>query len=126
MYHRYYGEPELARETFAGLPEAVRQRLTAVDYSRAEAGLPAKAGHRPAYAPGRGDVGLEGGGKAGTCRKSPARPRPESPDGRCENKLFWPVDHRRLPDPDKKSQGSDHLEPWPKPGGAVKKPPWLR
>ena len=36
MYHQYYGEPELARETFAGLPEAVRQRLTAVDYSRAE------------------------------------------------------------------------------------------
>ena len=40
MYHRYYGEPELARETFAGLPEAVRQRLTAVDYSRAEASCP--------------------------------------------------------------------------------------
>ena len=36
MYHRYYGEPELARETFAGLPEMVRQRLTTVDYSRAE------------------------------------------------------------------------------------------
>jgi aryl-alcohol dehydrogenase-like predicted oxidoreductase len=36
MYHRYYGEPELARQTFAGLPEAMRQRLTAVDYSRAE------------------------------------------------------------------------------------------
>jgi hypothetical protein len=36
MYHRYYGEPELARLTFAGLPEAVKQRLTAVDYSRAE------------------------------------------------------------------------------------------
>ena len=40
MYHRYYGEPELARETFAGLPEAVRQRLTAVDYSRAEQACP--------------------------------------------------------------------------------------
>ena len=40
MYHRYYGEPELARETFASLPEAVRQRLTAVDYSRAEAVCP--------------------------------------------------------------------------------------
>jgi uncharacterized protein len=36
MYHRYYGEPELARETFAGLPEDIRQRLTEVDYSRAE------------------------------------------------------------------------------------------
>ena len=36
MYHRYYGEPELAKLTFAGLDEAVRQGLTAVDYSRAE------------------------------------------------------------------------------------------
>lgn len=36
MYHREYGEPELARETFAGLPEETRQRLTEVDYSRAE------------------------------------------------------------------------------------------
>lgn len=36
MYHRDYGEPELARETFAALPETVRQRLTAVDYSQAE------------------------------------------------------------------------------------------
>jgi aryl-alcohol dehydrogenase-like predicted oxidoreductase len=40
MYHNYYGEPELARLTFAGLPEAVRQGLTAVDYSRAEAACP--------------------------------------------------------------------------------------
>ena len=40
MYHRYYGEPELARETFAGLPEAVRERLTEVDYSRAEQACP--------------------------------------------------------------------------------------
>jgi hypothetical protein len=40
MYHRYYGEPELARETFAGLPEAIRQGLTRVDYSRAEAACP--------------------------------------------------------------------------------------
>jgi predicted aldo/keto reductase-like oxidoreductase len=40
MYHRYYGEPELARETFAGLPEAVRQRLGEVDYSRAEQACP--------------------------------------------------------------------------------------
>ena len=40
MYYRDYGEPELARETFAGLPEAVRQRLTAVDYSRAEQACP--------------------------------------------------------------------------------------
>jgi uncharacterized protein len=42
MYHRYYGEPELARETFTGLPEAIRQRLTAVDYSRAEQACPQK------------------------------------------------------------------------------------
>ena len=40
MYHRYYGEPELARETFAGLPEEIRQRLTEVDYSRAEQACP--------------------------------------------------------------------------------------
>jgi predicted aldo/keto reductase-like oxidoreductase len=36
MYHRNYGEPELARQTFGGLPEAVRQRLSEVDYSQAE------------------------------------------------------------------------------------------
>ncbi|MHB9072352.1 MAG: aldo/keto reductase [Desulfobaccales bacterium] len=40
MYHRDYGEPELARQTFAGLPEAVRQRLTEMDYSRAEQACP--------------------------------------------------------------------------------------
>jgi predicted aldo/keto reductase-like oxidoreductase len=40
MYHRYYGEPELARLTFAGLPEDVRQRLTEVDYSQAEQACP--------------------------------------------------------------------------------------
>jgi predicted aldo/keto reductase-like oxidoreductase len=40
MYHQYYGEPELARETFAGLPQKVRQRLAAVDYSRAEQACP--------------------------------------------------------------------------------------
>jgi len=40
MYHRYYGEPELARQTFTGLPEAIRQRLTEVDYSRAEQACP--------------------------------------------------------------------------------------
>jgi hypothetical protein len=40
MYHQYYGEPELARQTFAGLPEEVRQRLTAVDYSQAEQACP--------------------------------------------------------------------------------------
>jgi len=40
MYHQYYGEPELARLTFAGLPEEVRRRLTEVDYSRAEQACP--------------------------------------------------------------------------------------
>ncbi len=40
MYYRYYGEPELARLTFAGLPEEVRQWLTEVDYSRAEQTCP--------------------------------------------------------------------------------------
>ena len=46
MYHQYYGEPELARQTFAGLPEEVRQRLTEVDYSQAEQACP----HRLAIA----------------------------------------------------------------------------
>jgi len=46
MYQHYYGEPELARLTFAELPEAVRQRLTEVDYSRAEQACP----HRLAIA----------------------------------------------------------------------------
>jgi hypothetical protein len=40
MYHQYYGEPELARLTFAGLPQEVRQRLTQVDYSKAEQACP--------------------------------------------------------------------------------------
>jgi len=40
MYHRYYGEPELARLTFAGLPEEIRQRLAEVDYSQAEQACP--------------------------------------------------------------------------------------
>jgi predicted aldo/keto reductase-like oxidoreductase len=40
MYHQEYGEPELAKLTFAGLPEAVRQRLAQVDYSLAEQACP--------------------------------------------------------------------------------------
>jgi len=40
MYHQYYGEPELARLTFAGLPEEVRRRLTEVDYYQAEQACP--------------------------------------------------------------------------------------
>jgi predicted aldo/keto reductase-like oxidoreductase len=42
MYHQYYGERELARLTFAGLPEEIRRRLTAVDYSQAERACPRK------------------------------------------------------------------------------------
>jgi predicted aldo/keto reductase-like oxidoreductase len=40
MYYHYYGEPELARLIFAELPMEVRQRLTEVDYSRAEQACP--------------------------------------------------------------------------------------
>src|SRR5208337_4621879 len=40
MYYREYGEPELAKLTFAGLPPEVRQRLTEVDYSQAEQACP--------------------------------------------------------------------------------------
>ena len=40
MYHQYYGEPELARLTFSGLPEEVKRRLTEVDFSRAERACP--------------------------------------------------------------------------------------
>jgi predicted aldo/keto reductase-like oxidoreductase len=40
MYHRDYGEPELAKETFAALPEEIRRRLTKVDYTRAEQACP--------------------------------------------------------------------------------------
>jgi predicted aldo/keto reductase-like oxidoreductase len=40
MYHQYYGEPELARLTFAGLPEEIRRRLTEVDFSQAEKACP--------------------------------------------------------------------------------------
>ena len=40
MYHQYYGEPELARQTFAELPEVVRRRLTEVNYSPAEQACP--------------------------------------------------------------------------------------
>lgn len=40
MYYRDYGDRELAREVFAGLPEAVRSRLTRVDYAPAEKACP--------------------------------------------------------------------------------------
>jgi predicted aldo/keto reductase-like oxidoreductase len=40
MYHRYYGDPELARLTFSRLREEVRRRLVEVDYSTAEQACP--------------------------------------------------------------------------------------
>ncbi|MDP3183338.1 MAG: aldo/keto reductase [Desulfobaccales bacterium] len=40
MYYREYGEPEIARQTFAGLPAEMRQRLAEVDYSQAEQACP--------------------------------------------------------------------------------------
>jgi predicted aldo/keto reductase-like oxidoreductase len=40
MYHRDYGEPDLAREVFAELPGEMRQQLTRVDYSPAERACP--------------------------------------------------------------------------------------
>ncbi len=36
MYHHNYGDPRLARETLAKLPEAVRGKLAAFDYTAAE------------------------------------------------------------------------------------------
>jgi hypothetical protein len=36
MYYRDYGEPELARETFASLSAAMRLGLMEVDYTQAE------------------------------------------------------------------------------------------
>lgn len=36
MYHHGYGDRDLARSVFAGLPEATRQRLGAMDFSPAE------------------------------------------------------------------------------------------
>ena len=58
MYHQYYGEPELARLTFAGLPEEVRQRLTEVDYSRAEQACPQRLAIAQLMRQA-GDVGLK-------------------------------------------------------------------
>jgi uncharacterized protein len=40
MYHQDYGEQELARQTFASLPQGIRERLMEVDYSRAEQACP--------------------------------------------------------------------------------------
>lgn len=42
MYYRDYGERDLAREVFAGLPDRARERLARIDYSRAEKACPRK------------------------------------------------------------------------------------
>jgi hypothetical protein len=36
MYYHGYGDRDLARSVFAGLPEATRRRLSEIDYSAAE------------------------------------------------------------------------------------------
>ncbi|HSM89158.1 MAG TPA: aldo/keto reductase, partial [Desulfobacterales bacterium] len=36
MYYKDYGDRELARDVFAGLPEAARSHMTEIDYSQAE------------------------------------------------------------------------------------------
>ena len=40
MYYRDYGDRDLARSVYAGLPEAARSQLTEVDYSKAEQACP--------------------------------------------------------------------------------------
>lgn len=40
MYYKDYGDRELARDVFAGLPEAARSRMTEIDYSQAEKACP--------------------------------------------------------------------------------------
>jgi hypothetical protein len=42
MYYHDYGERDLAREVYAGLPEHVRAGLTQVDFSLAEKACPQK------------------------------------------------------------------------------------
>jgi uncharacterized protein len=42
MYHKHYGDPELAKSVFAGLPEEERARLAELDYSQAENLCPQK------------------------------------------------------------------------------------
>jgi hypothetical protein len=36
MYHRHYGDHLLARETFGGLPQEIRNQIAAMDFSNAE------------------------------------------------------------------------------------------
>ena len=40
MYHRFYGDPELARKTFRQLPDSARRSLAALDYTAAEQACP--------------------------------------------------------------------------------------
>ena len=40
MYYKDYGDRELARDVFAGLPEEARSQLTEMDYSKAEKACP--------------------------------------------------------------------------------------
>ncbi len=40
MYYREYGDRELARDVFAGLPEEARSQLSRLDYSKAEKACP--------------------------------------------------------------------------------------
>jgi predicted aldo/keto reductase-like oxidoreductase len=42
MYYRDYGERDLAREVFAGLPDQARTQLRLIDYSAAEKACPRK------------------------------------------------------------------------------------
>ncbi len=42
MYYRDYGERDLAREVYAGLPDRARAMVTRIDYSRAEKTCPRK------------------------------------------------------------------------------------
>ena len=58
MYYRDYGERDLAREVFAGLPDEARARLAQVDYSFAEKACPQKLEYRQAHAGSFGDIGL--------------------------------------------------------------------
>jgi len=40
MYYRDYGDRDLAREVYAGLPIGARMQLTDVDYAQAERACP--------------------------------------------------------------------------------------
>jgi len=40
MYHKHYGDPELAKGVLAGLSEEAKAGLASLDYSRAERACP--------------------------------------------------------------------------------------